>query len=696
MASSQRAVPPEQRLFSLVLALVASPIGATKQALLSSVYGYAEKYSRDGNNDSLERQFERDKEALRSLGINIETVDSPLEPGNNQLARYLISKDELQFPEGLQFSERELMLLRLAAQAWSVGSLSDESRRATMKLEALGSGLDVRQLGVAPMIGVAEPSGAALQRAIDEGRSVTFEYLLPGREAPASRTVAPLRLHRADGRWHLISWDLERDAGRVFLLSRIRSKVSLRASRFAPELRDRADELVSGLLSQAERYRAVVEVSLGSAAESRLAQRAAGVDASADSREQTTNRLTVATLDLYALAEELAGYGADVVAVSPPELRAHIVSRLRSIADSHDELTASEAAAARLLHTIDGAKNGASRAANLPAPDQVTLLLSIVGYLREHDETSIDELARVFGIDAKRLEERVIPFLGMAGVPGDTGTYQHEDLFDIDWQSLEERRVVRLIRTVAVDEVPRFAPAETAALIAGLQSLAAVLPEGDAQLARATAAKLGAALGGADHRGGISVTEEGRDPSLPVIVAAIEAGAGLAFQYRDVAERVTDRTIDPIALEQESGVWYVRGFCRDREADRTFRVERIRELRQVPGSGQGAECPAPTLADSDSDSGINSDVNSDGERDSEFSIVATIPEYILHSLVGFAPQTVGGAENGRVRVRIAAWHAGAAVRLVQQAPGDVLVEHPPVARIAVREWAERALAAYGE
>jgi proteasome accessory factor C len=36
------------------------------------------------------------------------------------------------------------------------------------------------------------------------------------------------------------------------------------------------------------------------------------------------------------------------------------------------------------------------------------------------------------------------------------------------------------------------------------------------------------------------------------------------------------------------------------------------------------------------------------------------------------------------------------VRLVQRAPGEIVIEQPAEAREAVREWADRALSAYGD
>src|SRR5690606_24342674 len=135
-------VPSEERVFSLVLALIASEQGLTKHDLLSSVYGYSERFRASRSHASLERQFERDKELLRELGVPVQAIDAPGEPGNNQLTRYRVPKESFEVPPGLKFTERELMMLRLAALAWREGSLGVESRRAAMKLESLGGGRD--------------------------------------------------------------------------------------------------------------------------------------------------------------------------------------------------------------------------------------------------------------------------------------------------------------------------------------------------------------------------------------------------------------------------------------------------------------------------------------------------------------------------------------------------------------------------
>lgn len=330
-AHKRPAVPAEQRVFSLILALVSSPIGATKRELLSSVHGYADDFSAGGDLVALERKFERDKGELRRLGIPLETLDSPEEPGNNQLLRYRISKERLQIPETLRFTASELTMLKLAALAWRDGSLSAEARRATMKLEALGAALDVRHLGVAPRIGIPEPAAPDLQRAIDEVRVVSFGYQHPDHPEPLDRRVAPLRLHRADGRWHLIAWDLDRLDDRVFLLSRIAGAVRVERDDFSSDLFARVDAVVDDIARIQRERIAGIDVRLGTQAAARLAPRAT----SAIPASTGWMRLTVGMLDPHVLADELTSYGADAAVVGPEGLRNDVIARLRRIGVGH-------------------------------------------------------------------------------------------------------------------------------------------------------------------------------------------------------------------------------------------------------------------------------------------------------------------------------------------------------------------------
>lgn len=312
-------------------------------------------------------------------------------------------------------------------------------------------------------------------------------------------------------------------------------------------------------------------------------------------------------------------------------------------------------------------------AKNLLASDRVLLLLSLVPYLREHGPTSIDELAETFEV-APSLLRKLISFLGTAGIPGETLSYQHNDLFDIDWDAFLEDDIVSLTHTVAIDDTPRFTGTEAAALLAGLHALTGMLSDDDATLAGALAERLSSALGIGSAVPVTVATDEG-DERIAVCLAAIEAQRSVSFTYRTASGEVASRTVDPIDLVQRHGAWYLRGYSHERQAERTFRLDQTRGL---------------SLGDR-----FESRDDEPVERATIHTIRARAPERLLPLLKGFAPTVIDARPSdlpaGVVRIEIDAWHAGAAVRLVQHAPGEIVIESPELARQAVRDWASAAL-----
>ena len=114
----------------------------------------------------------------------------------------------------------------------------------------------------------------------------------------------------------------------------------------------------------------------------------------------------------------------------------------------------------------------------LEASDRVTYLMAFVPYLIEQGATSVSELADHFGLESSHVEE-LVQLLAMSGVPGDNGYYQHQDLFDINWDLFEEQKIVELWQHVGVEATPRFSAREAAALLAGLQYISGIVPERD-------------------------------------------------------------------------------------------------------------------------------------------------------------------------------------------------------------------------
>jgi proteasome accessory factor B len=225
-------VPVEERLFSLVLALLATENGLTKTEILSTVQGYRQDFVHTGDNANLERKFERDKDDIRELGVPLETVQSPGDPGNNQNLRYRIPRGDYELPTDIAFSPEETTLLNLAAMVWREGSLSTESRRALLKLRSLGVTADEPVLGYAPRLRVRDVAFDPLNAALGWGAYVRFSYLKPGEAEARVRTVAPLALVQHQGRWHLSAEEEGTGIRKTFLLRRIVSRIATTGKTF--------------------------------------------------------------------------------------------------------------------------------------------------------------------------------------------------------------------------------------------------------------------------------------------------------------------------------------------------------------------------------------------------------------------------------------------------------------------------------
>ncbi len=321
-------IPPEERLTNLVVALMATDRGLTKVQILESVSGYRQRAESGAAADALEKMFERDKDDLRGLGIPVETLGDHADPNDLREARYRIPKSEYTLPDDLSFTQEELALLTLAATVWREGSMSDDSNAGIRKIRSLGIDVDEPIIGFAPQLGLTTSAFVPLKNAIEANRAVTFTYIKPGEKRALLRRVQPLALVEQENRWHLFGFDTDRGAERTFLLSRIADDVKVTRVGFDPALKIEAGErALAGLADVAARNIAHLEVHPGSEADLRLARRA----------QRAAQGIDVPFLDLHIFADELASYGPEVRVISPPELRAEVIARLRTTLSLHEE-----------------------------------------------------------------------------------------------------------------------------------------------------------------------------------------------------------------------------------------------------------------------------------------------------------------------------------------------------------------------
>ncbi|WP_341934508.1 WYL domain-containing protein [Microbacterium sp. LWO14-1.2] len=321
-------IPAEERLTNLVVALMATEIGLTKQQILDNVSGYRQRADAGARSDALEKMFERDKDELRTLGVPVETLGDQSDPNDLREARYRIPQAEYDLPGDIEFTPAELAVLRLAGSVWSAESASGDAQAGVRKIRALGIDGDEPIIGFAPRITARDEAFPVLQEAIEKSRVVVFEYLKPGEDAPRRRSIRPLALVDYEARWHVFGIDVAIEEDRMFLLSRIVGKVKMTAASFDPSLRDGAGErALSGLEAVAAQNSALLEVTPGTEASLRLGRRAT----------PATQGIRVPFVDMHILADELASYGPEVRVVEPAPLRDAVISRLTAVIEANTD-----------------------------------------------------------------------------------------------------------------------------------------------------------------------------------------------------------------------------------------------------------------------------------------------------------------------------------------------------------------------
>lgn len=305
-----------ERLLNLVIALLATRYGLSAEAVRSRVPGYAEE------DIAFRRTFERDKEELRELGVPVETVtDWEGEPV------YRITRRDYELP-AVHLSADEAAAVGLAARVWQEASLGAAATWARRKLAAAGAPVEQAELalprGLEPRLDATEPAFPALRSALRERREVTFAYHSAIAAEPERRRVAPWGLLWRLGRWYLVGHDGDRRAVRVFRLSRIVGEVHPVGPPGAVTPPVGVD--IKALVAAREEPRTLARIRVrpGRAADLRR-------DATTSSAGAGWDEIVVGFDDPGRFAARLAGYGADVVALDPPELRERIVEHLRAL-----------------------------------------------------------------------------------------------------------------------------------------------------------------------------------------------------------------------------------------------------------------------------------------------------------------------------------------------------------------------------
>lgn len=210
------------------------------------------------------------------------------------------------------------------------------------------------------------------------------------------------------------------------------------------------------------------------------------------------------------------------------------------------------------------------------AIDQTRRMLSLVTYLRERPGARVEDVARAFGITEDELisDLDVLPMCGTS--------FRGGDLLDIDtdgdriwWRNPDASGT-------STAEPLRLAADEATALLVAARAVATLpgLREGDREALLRATAKLETAAGeaaGASSR--LSVTFESEGGVFADVDRAISERRRLWLKYYSPArDELTEREVDPIRLFAV-GHTYMEAWCRLSEARRTFRLDRVAEIK---------------------------------------------------------------------------------------------------------------------
>ena len=226
------------RWLDLVAFLLQHRFAVTREEIFSKVGGY------DGTEETARRKFERDKDELRALGVEIETVELPgtaadeagmgyrLKPRSTYLP-YLELDDassDRPYPGlgHIALSREELDVLdratrALAGQRDTPFAAAEASARRKLAFDLPLSDDAAERILALPVPEHARQALAILQDAVIKRAAVACSYFTMSRQTEAERELEPWGLLFQWGRWYCVARARDRADPRLFRVDRMRN-----------------------------------------------------------------------------------------------------------------------------------------------------------------------------------------------------------------------------------------------------------------------------------------------------------------------------------------------------------------------------------------------------------------------------------------------------------------------------------------
>jgi proteasome accessory factor BC len=605
------------RQLSLISYLMAERRPVTALEIRRDVEGYSGM-----NEDAFARRFYADRSELESLRIQL-TVERPTD-GAAEQENYSLRPENFHLPP-IAFSDEELAALQTALSLLDGEFAYAEPLRLALQQITWGRPSPLRApeqrsvaLGITASAGGHELSArlAKVETAIFRNKTIVFDYYTMERDETGPRRLDPYHLLFQGGQFYLLGYAHEREAIRVFRLSRIRGKVSYatkaehdfrRPEDFDPRAYARradwqlGEEAGVAEVLVCERIAWQVQRHFGRYGEIHEADTGAGdvVFATGYSSPRT-------------IVAWVLGLGANARLLGPDSLTHELSRRLELLGERHGDGFLDAAAAAERTAVAAGGSATAMAAsrtgdehttsARRPSrarggrrggddgeedagrgneaairPERFARLVTLASILiragRAGEPVSIAEVCEKLQLSVQELHEDV-NVLNVVNFGG--GSYvlyaeiveseEGEGIIEVDPEPYSDN----------FDRPARLLPVEGKALVAAIDLIGEHIPEGSLASARE---KIVAALGEDPMEQGLQVAHAASDDSdlARLVSTAIVQRQLIELEYyKENEDEISHRTVEPYALTNGREGWYVACFDPERNGVRHFRLDRIK------------------------------------------------------------------------------------------------------------------------
>lgn len=308
--------------------------------------------------------------------------------------------------------------------------------------------------------------------------------------------------------------------------------------------------------------------------------------------------------------------------------------------------------------------------------DRFNLMLALTGLLVDGEEYTVEELVEHFKVPKKEIVKavRMISYTDLMKSDQD-GSYE------VDYDDLREGFVsIRYTFSKAIDEVPRLSSRQASALAAGLvylSSLPGLVDNAEIEELQ----KILASDDSVEKKKTVLIETGTRDSDLVAIRDAMASGVSITCDYLNLrGETTLNRELEPLRIDSQGEVIYLRAWCPVNNDVRSFRLDRMRNAKPTES----------TISQAALDAELVDEIYTSSETDTVVTLEVDPEAYSL--IYDFKPVEEPESVNKTVkRFKIHVGDVRNLGRVIARFGGAARVISPEIARQSVRDFALNAL-----